>query len=156
MLLVLVLLGFWLSRGADQPPRQAEPPAPAAIDTSPAPAAGETASPETQPATREAPPAEVPNVTIRDLDGKTVFRGTVDVQPTLDRIAAGKRLDYRNDGSTFQNREGRLPRKSSGYYKEYVHPTPSLSGPGPQRIVGGEKGEAYYTPDHYRTFQRIR
>ena len=50
-------------------------------------------------------------MTIRDLDGKVVFRGTVDVQPTLDRIAAGKRLNYRNDGSTFQNREGRLPRK---------------------------------------------
>lgn len=39
-----------------------------------------------------------------------------------------------------------------GYYTEYVHPTPGILGPGPQRIVVGQGGEMYYTADHYKTF----
>jgi guanyl-specific ribonuclease Sa len=156
LLLALVLLGLWLTRNADQPPRPVERPASVASSSPEEPLAE---LPEQRPAAEPAEAAlatEVPNVTLRDLDGQVVFRGTVDVQSTLDRIAAGKRLDYRNDGSTFENRERRLPRKPSGYYREYVHPTPSLAGPGPQRLVVGQQGEVYYTPDHYRTFKRVR
>ncbi len=156
ILLALMLLGLWLTRNADEPPRPIEQPAPVATN-SPEEPRGEV--PEQRPAAEpaeETPTAQVPNVTLRDLDGQVVFRGTVDVQSTLDRIAAGKRLNYRNDGSTFENRERRLPRKPSGYYREYVHPTPSLAGPGPQRLVVGQQGEVYYTPDHYRTFKRVR
>jgi guanyl-specific ribonuclease Sa len=98
---------------------------------------------------------EIRDVEIRDLEGRIVYEGTVDVEPTLKRIAQGRRLDFRNDGSTFQNRERRLPRKPADYYREWVHPTPGVSGPGPQRIVTGKQGEAYYTPDHYRTFKRL-
>jgi guanyl-specific ribonuclease Sa len=93
--------------------------------------------------------------TIRDLEGKVAFQGEIDVGTTLARIQAGTLLDFPNDGATFQNRERRLPRKPAGYYKEYVHPTPGLRGPGPQRIVAGEGGEFYYTPDHYRTFRKL-
>ena len=109
------------------------------------------------PRTAAEPPAShlVSKQTIRDLEGRVVFRGDVDVASTVQRIEAGRLLDFPNDGSTFQNRERRLPRKSEGYYKEYVHPTPGLRGPGPQRIVVGEGGEIYYTPDHYRTFRRL-
>jgi ribonuclease T1 len=28
-------------------------------------------------------------------------------------------------------------------------------GTGPRRIIAGKNGERYYTPDHYRSFQRI-
>ena len=59
------------------------------------------------------------------------------------------------DGTTFQNRERRLPARLSGYYKEYIHPTPKLSGPGPQRVIVGKDGDVWYTPDHYKTFVRI-
>jgi filamentous hemagglutinin len=97
----------------------------------------------------------IPRQTIRNEDGRVAFRGDVDVSQTLDRIERGERLDFPNDGTTFQNRERRLPRKPAGYYKEYVHSTPTLSGPGPQRIVVGRGGETYYTPDHYRTFERL-
>jgi filamentous hemagglutinin len=97
----------------------------------------------------------VKSQTIRGLDGDVAYRGDVDVTATLARIKAGKLLRFGNDGATFQNRERRLPRKPAGYYKEYVHPTPGLSGPGPQRIVVGEHGETYYTPDHYETFRRL-
>lgn len=93
--------------------------------------------------------------TIRDEDGKIVYQGDVDVSGTLARIRRGESFPHRNDGSVFQNREGRLPRKPTGYYHEYVHPTPKLRGPGPQRIILGEAQEVYYTPDHYRSFQRL-
>lgn len=75
-----------------------------------------------------------------------------EVQATLERIRAGQSFPHRNDGTAFQNREGLLPVKPDGYYREWVHPTPGVSGPGSQRVVTGQGGEAYYTPDHYRTF----
>ncbi len=102
-----------------------------------------------------APTTVIKNVTIKDQSGKIVYRGSIDLQPTLDRIAAGKKLSFRNDGIVFQNREGRLPKKESGFYHEWVHPTKGLGGPGPQRVVTGKGGEIYYTHDHYRTFQKI-
>ena len=94
------------------------------------------------------------NQTIRDLEGRVVFQGTIDLQPTLDRIANGK-TSHGHDGTTFQNREHRLPARQSGYYKEFVHPTPKLSGPGPQRVIVGKDGDVRYTPNHYKTFVRI-
>jgi guanyl-specific ribonuclease Sa len=93
--------------------------------------------------------------TIRDQDGRVIFRGDVDVSPTLERIKRGDRLSFSHDGIVFQNRERRLPQKPAGYYHEFVHPTPRISGPGPQRIIVGREGETYYTPDHYRTFKRL-
>lgn len=98
---------------------------------------------------------QIKNAKIRDQDGDVVFQGTVDLRDTLDRIERGQRGSHGNDGSVFQNRERRLPSKRSGYYHEWVHPTPKLRGPGPQRIVTGDEGEIYYTPDHYKTFERL-
>ena len=97
----------------------------------------------------------VRDVTIRDLNQRVVSRGPIDLSGTWKRIQSGKSLRYRNDGSTFQNREGRLPRRAEGYYREWVHPTDGVDGPGPQRIVTGAEGELYYTPDHYRSFRKL-
>jgi hypothetical protein len=88
----------------------------------------------------------------------TVLEGTVDLGPTLERIETGGSFPHRNDGGIFNNRPlpGRttpeLPAQPAGYYREYVHPTPGVQGPGPQRVVVGQGGEMYYTPDHYQTF----
>ncbi len=101
-----------------------------------------------------APQREVPNVTVFQ-QGKAVLHGTVDLGPTLDRIARGERSPYRHDGSVFGNREGRLPKMPSGWYREYVVPTPGVPGPGPQRLVVGKDGEVFYTPDHYETFRHL-
>jgi guanyl-specific ribonuclease Sa len=98
---------------------------------------------------------QIKNLKIRNQDGKVIYKGDVDLQETLDRIARGERESHDNDGSVFQNREKRLPEKPAGYYHEWVHPTPGLRGPGPQRIVTGKEQEFYYTPDHYETFQRL-
>lgn len=106
---------------------------------------------------------EVPVDTVRFINGVRVedirtgqiIEGTVDLGPTLDRIKNQERYPHRNDGSEFKNRGQDLPIKPSGYYTEYVHPTPGFESPGPQRIVIGRGGETYYTPDHYKTFIRI-
>jgi guanyl-specific ribonuclease Sa len=115
----------------------------------------EETPPRVKTATEPAVVARITNQKIRNQDGKVVFQGTIDLQDTLDRISRGERGSHSNDGSVFQNREKRLPIKPAGYYREWVHPTPKLRGPGPQRIVTGKEGEIYYTPDHYETFRRI-
>jgi filamentous hemagglutinin len=89
----------------------------------------------------------VTNATVKSR-GKILYEGTVDVRPTVEGIRSGT-LSPRN---VFQNREGLLPRQPSGYYEEFVHPTPGVSGVGPQRIIRGQGGELFYTPDHYGTF----
>jgi guanyl-specific ribonuclease Sa len=80
------------------------------------------------------------------------LEGTVNLKPTLDRIASGGKFPHVNDGGEFKNLEGRLPKQSAGYYTEYVVPTPGNKKAGVQRIVTGKNGEYYYTPDHYQTF----
>lgn len=85
-----------------------------------------------------------------------VYNGSVDVRSSLDRIDRGETYPHRNDGSTFRNGEGRLPDKPAGYYTEYVVPSDQMGHVGPQRIVIGKDGEAFYTPDHYGTFIKIR
>jgi guanyl-specific ribonuclease Sa len=100
----------------------------------------------------------IEGVRVVDQRTGTVHEGPIDLSRTLERIAAGEHYPHRNDGGVFQNRplpgqrEPELPRKPSGYYREYVHPTPGIDGPGPQRVVVGQGGEYYYTPDHYQTF----
>ena len=64
--------------------------------------------------------------------------------------------EFRHDDIEFKNFEKRLPIKSRGYYREWVQPTEGQRGPGPQRVITGRNGEAYYTWDHYEHFIRIR
>jgi guanyl-specific ribonuclease Sa len=173
VLFVVVLAVSWWQ--THLPPPDNGPPTPdAAQNSKPNPNAtgqdsGEESGPVIRPIdvevadepggdTRGTKPAttRIKNQVIRNQDGTVVFRGTIDLQPTLDRIERGGRNSHRNDGSTFQNRERKLPAKPQGYYKEYVHPTPGIGGPGPQRVIVGEKGDIWYTADHYKTFQRIR
>jgi ribonuclease T1 len=105
---------------------------------------------------RDTDPLVIANVTIKDQSGRVAFKGDIDLHSTFERIDRGEKFPHRNDGSTFRNLEGRLPKKPAGYYKEYVHPTPGLNGPGPQRIVIGKNGEAFYTSDHYQSFRKVR
>lgn len=122
--------------------------------------------PEVAPGTRSGGPKAatssandrliVKNVTIKDQSGRVALQGDVNLHPTFDRIERGEKFAHKNDGSTFRNLERRLPQKPAGYYTEYVHPTPGLNGPGPQRIIIGKEGEAYYTHDHYNSFRKVR
>lgn len=99
----------------------------------------------------------VKNVKVYDLDGQLAYQGDVNLAPVLDRIARGERDPHRNDGVIHRNREHKLPVKNDPeYYREYVVRTPGLKSVGPQRVIVGKGGEAYYTPDHYQTFIRVR
>ncbi|MBU2573131.1 MAG: hypothetical protein KKH28_03525 [Elusimicrobia bacterium] len=81
-------------------------------------------------------------------------------------------LPYPQDGSTFKNREGKLPKQPPGYYKEYTLLTgnaphtvviggqtwqvsPDLGARGSERVVIGGGELLYYTPDHYAHFIRL-
>jgi guanyl-specific ribonuclease Sa len=77
------------------------------------------------------------------------------IRATLALIAAGGPFRHRQDGTEFQNREGRLPDEASGYYREYTVVTPDSPDRGARRLVAGRNGEIYYTDDHYRSFLRL-
>lgn len=78
-----------------------------------------------------------------------------EARATLELIKAGGPFAYKQDGRVFGNREGYLPQKSRGYYREYTVRTPGARDRGARRIVAGSGGEYYYTDDHYRSFRRI-
>jgi guanyl-specific ribonuclease Sa len=84
--------------------------------------------------------------------GDVVYEGEMDLNNEVQRIVLGSRLKFPHDGSIFHNKERRLPVAPQGFYHEYVHPTPGLTGPGPQRLIRPKVGPFVYTPDHYATF----
>jgi len=76
---------------------------------------------------------------------------------TVSLIEAEGPFPFGRDGATFGNREGILPRKSGGYYKEYTVPTPGSADRGARRIVTGDADRIlFYTGDHYASFRRVR
>lgn len=165
---VLAVIGFWYAsrRGANVEPKPTPPATeskPVVVDFGETDSTEETTKRDEAGKDREWQTEDeksdfvIRNVTLKDQSGRVIFRGDIDLQPTLDRIAAGKLLDrFPNDGSVFQNRERRLPKQPSGYYREYVVPTPDQSGPGPQRVIVGKDGEVFYTSNHYQSFRKVR
>ena len=79
-----------------------------------------------------------------------------EARQTLELIKSNGPFPYKQDGSTFGNREKRLPLRAQGYYREYTVRTPGAKDRGPRRIIAGNGGEFYYTEDHYRSFRRVR
>ena len=78
-----------------------------------------------------------------------------EARETLPLIKSGGPFPYARDGVVFNNREGLLPKRERGYYREYTVRTPGAKDRGARRIVAGRGGEFYYTADHYRSFRRI-
>lgn len=70
-------------------------------------------------------------------------------------IQDGGPFQYRQDGAVFGNREGRLPPRPSGFYREYTVPTPGEHDRGPRRLVTGGTAELYYTGNHYASFVAV-
>ncbi|WP_031035531.1 ribonuclease domain-containing protein [Streptomyces sp. NRRL F-5650] len=95
-----------------------------------------------------AAPAAVGDICYSDLPSQA--------HDTLDLIEQGGPYPYDQDGTVFQNREGILPSRSSGYYHEYTVITPGSDTRGARRIVTGEANqEDYYTADHYASFDLV-
>ncbi len=76
---------------------------------------------------------------------------------TLALVARGGPYPFpRSDDQPFGNREGLLPSRPAGYYREYTVSTPGETDRGPRRVVVGRDGDVYYTDDHYDSFRRVR
>ena len=83
------------------------------------------------------------------------------VHDVLDYVSFhGKPMENYVGGRKFYNREKRLPTSHNNSrikYREWdVLPKIKGRGRGPERLVTGSIGSAYYTKDHYRTFKQIR
>lgn len=90
---------------------------------------------------------DLPTVTVDDLPREAL--------DTLALINKGGPWPYPQDGSTFQNREGLLPKQKRGFYQEFTVKTPGAKNRGARRIIQARDGTFYYTDDHYESFKRI-
>jgi ribonuclease T1 len=78
-----------------------------------------------------------------------------DIAQVLAAVRTGAPLPYSQDGEVFENREGLLPAKPSGYYRSYTVPTPGSEDRGARRLIVGTDGDVWYTSDHYGSFEPI-
>ncbi len=138
--LLLVAAGVYVWQGANDP----EPAATAAQET--AQSSDDTAASE-EPEPPVAGISGLPTIAVDDLPPEAL--------DTLAAIADGGPYDFSKDDSIFQNREGILPDREQGYYREYTVVTPGEDDRGARRIVTGADGEQYYTDDHYDSFSEI-
>ncbi len=147
---VLLLIAVWWLQNrssGDESTSSADTPSASVSPTHAArPSAASTSSP-TRAASRDQD--GIPYVDLADLPKEAA--------ETVDLIDAGGPFAYPGkDGSSFGNYEGVLPSRPRGYYAEYTVDTPGLSHRGARRIIAGDRGELYWTEDHYESFERIR
>jgi guanyl-specific ribonuclease Sa len=137
----------------------------------------EAPAPVTAVATPSAPPRPPPKPASARSGARSVARpapqpGSALGDPALDRqvaaiidamdrtgrppasVAQGGRRGGRR--GLFENAEARLPVRPRGYYTETDVWPRRAGGRGGQRLIFGQAGEVYYTPDHYRTFVQLR
>lgn len=160
-----IVIGLLLIQGGGTDPASAPTPStaqtgapeptgllPTATTTTPA----STITPPTRPPTQA--PTSGPGATHTPVSGLPWIAES-DLPPqaweTLRLIEAGGPYPYRQDDSTFFNREGILPSQRRGYYREYTVQTPRSRDRGARRIVAGADGDLYYTDDHYDSFAQI-
>jgi ribonuclease T1 len=74
---------------------------------------------------------------------------------TLKLVDANGPFPYSRDGVVYNNLEKILPKQAKGYYHEYTVVTPGSKDRGARRIIAGEKGERFYTDDHYASFKEV-
>jgi ribonuclease T1 len=100
------------------------------------------------------------------------------ISELLEKVAACVPLHYEHDAIIFGNREGLLPPRPYGYYREYTLAIPGrkigdapitvrvgtwtlttgdITSPrGPERLVIGGGKEIFYSPDHYVHFAELK
>jgi dienelactone hydrolase len=112
----------------------------------------ETFAPPTKPPAKAAMPAKAPAA-------KEVPEKVLRVLEHVDRH--GDAMDGYEGGRTFGNFERRLAATDDKgrriKYREWdVNPLKPGVNRGPERLVTGSDGTAYYTADHYATFKKVR
>ena len=114
-------------------------------------------APGSSPGTRRNPAGA------RDPQSGLAFVARVALPPegqrTLSLIEKGGPFPYARDGVSFGNREGVLPRRPRGEYREYTVRTPGSSDRGARRMVCGpplnSSANCFYTEDHYASFRKV-
>ena len=111
------------------------------------PAAAPATAPAAAPATGVPGVADCPLRTLPPEAGATVRRNH----------SGGPFPHPRSDGTVFGNREGHLPPRARGYYREYTVITPGARNRSTKRIVTGggpvtDPPQYFYTGDHYDSF----
>ncbi|WP_293910265.1 ribonuclease [Deinococcus sp.] len=115
-------------------------------------------APATMSSTRRSLPAGA-----RDPDSGLAFVARAALPPEgqkiLSLIERGGPFPYARDGVSFGNREGVLPKRPRGEYREYTVRTPGSSDRGARRIVCGpplnSSANCFYTGDHYASFRKV-
>ena len=122
--------------------------------------AGGGATPTTPPGATPAAATQAPRFEAEapsDWSGGTIE--LADLPPeaveTLALIAEDGPYPYRQDDGVFQNREGILPDRPMGTYREYTVETPGSPDRGARRLVVGDGRDVYYTDDHYDSFRFV-
>lgn len=105
------------------------------------------APPEEAPLPKREKGATEPTIKISQLPDEA--------RDTLKLIESNGPYPFDRDGIEFKNREGKLPYRPGGYYREYTVITPGERTRGARRIVTGANGERYYSDDHYQSFSRL-
>lgn len=123
------------------------------------PTSSPSATPTASPTRTRAPPTATPTATrIRSQSGLPFIlykELPPEAKETIRLIDNNGPFPFRQDDTTFQNREGILPSKPRGWYREFTVVTPGLNHRGARRIVEGEDGLLFYTDDHYDSFREI-
>ena len=145
--LVLVVVGLALPLMSCSATATLPAPTVTVTETVTAPTPGTRAPTSPPPATRQAPASGLPTIGVAELPPEG--------QLTLELIAAGGPFPYRQDDQTFQNREGILPSRPYGFYREYTVETPGSPDRGARRLVAGSDGVVFYTDDHYNSFSEV-
>ncbi len=160
--LVGIGAGLWLvSRLGDPAPSREVPTEQQLLGTTSVPGSGPARLDASTTTTAAAAAGRAGTTTVRrtkDENGFTLVTPAQlpkEARDTLGRIASGGPFPYPRDGTIFQNREGILPKKPTGHYREYTVVTPGEDDRGARRIVAGNGGERYYTADHYDSFVRV-
>lgn len=113
---------------------------------------------DASPSSRTAAAAPTPAPTRTPSSGLPTVREAElppEARRTLALIRSGGPFPYAKDGTVFSNFEGVLPQRKRGYYHEYTVRTPGERDRGARRIVTGQRGETYYTDDHYQSFREV-
>ncbi|HKB06294.1 MAG TPA: dienelactone hydrolase family protein [Gemmataceae bacterium] len=108
-------------------------------------------------------PAKVPAPAAKAAPAKAASKGVPDkATKVLEYVDKhGEAMDGYEGGRTFGNFERRLPQTDDKgrriKYREWdVNPLKPGVNRGPERLVTGSDGSAYYTDDHYATFKKVR
>lgn len=109
-------------------------------------------------APRNPPPAQPRDSAPARGDGAAVRLSDLprEARETVALIDRGGPFPYARDGVVFGNREGLLPRRPRGFYREYTVPTPGSRDRGARRVVAGDGARVlFYSDDHYASFRAV-